>query len=123
MPTRRRPNTTATFATPAWATPASRTGAVGTNTFTSHNFNFNNVIVNASITSDGVGTNNYFSQNYQAGGSLSTVANPDAYFNSTDVSSNLFLQDGNSGLMLVASNARHGQRHADCHQPCQRIGQ
>ena len=80
------------------------TGAVGTNTFTSHNFNFNNVIVNASITSDGVGTNNYFSQNYQAGGSL-TVANSDAYFNSVGVSSNLFLQDGNSGLVLVTQNA------------------
>ncbi len=80
------------------------TAAVGTNTFTSHNFNFNNVIVNASITSDGVGTNNYFSQNYQAGGSL-TVASSDAYFNSAGVSSNLFLQDGNSGLMAQAQNA------------------
>jgi parallel beta-helix repeat protein len=80
------------------------TGAVGTNTFTSHNFDFNNVIVNASITSDGVGTNNYFSQNYQAGGSL-TVAGSDAYFNSAGVSSNLFLQDGSSGLVLLAQNA------------------
>jgi len=80
------------------------TSAVGTNTFTSHNFDFNNVIVNASINSDGVGTNNYFSQNYQAGGSL-TVAASDVYFNSAGVSSNLFLQDGNSGLMLVTQGA------------------
>jgi parallel beta-helix repeat protein len=80
------------------------TGAVGTNTFTSHNFDFNNVIVNASITSDGVGTNNYFSQNYQAGGSL-TVASSDAYFNSAGVSSNSYVQDSNSGLMLITQGA------------------
>ncbi|HEX3101523.1 MAG TPA: RICIN domain-containing protein, partial [Pyrinomonadaceae bacterium] len=79
------------------------TGAVGTNTYTSHNFDFDNVIINASITSDGVGTN-YYSQNYQAGGSL-TVAGADNYFNSPDVSSNLYVQDGNSGLVLITQGA------------------
>ncbi len=79
------------------------TAAVGTNTFTSHNFNFNNVIVNATISGQQAGDENYYSQNYQAGGSLST-SGAESFFNSSDVSSNLFLQDVNSGLMLQALN-------------------
>lgn len=79
------------------------TAAVGTNTFTSHNFNFNNVIVNAAINSQQTGDENYYSQNYQAGGSLST-SGAESFFNSSDVSSNLFLQDVNNGLMLQALN-------------------
>jgi len=79
------------------------TAAVGTNTFTSHNFNFNNVIVNAAINSEQAGDENYYSQNYQAGGSLST-SGAESFFNSSDVSSNLFLQDVNSGFMLQTLN-------------------
>src|SRR3569623_629754 len=51
-----------------------RNGSTGTNTVaSSHNFFFNNAVVNASISSETNGTQNYYSQNYQAGGSLSTV--------------------------------------------------
>jgi hypothetical protein len=70
----------------------------------SHNFFFNNAVVNASIASETNGTENYYSQNYQAGGSLST-AGVEAFFNSTDVSSNLFLQDGTSGFAVQAQGA------------------
>ncbi len=82
-----------------------RNGSTGTNVVqSSHNFIFNNVIVNADIESQLYGTQNYYSQNYLAGGALQT-AGVEAFFNSTDVSSNLYLQDGNSGLAMVVSNA------------------
>jgi len=82
-----------------------RNGSTGTNSVqSSHNFFFNNAVINASISSETNGTQNYYSQNYQAGGSLST-AGTEAFFNSTDVSSNLFIQDINSGLATQAANA------------------
>ncbi len=52
----------------------------GTGTTTSHNFLFNNVLVNASITSDPVGTENYYSQNIQSGDMLST-SGVETFFN------------------------------------------
>src|SRR5262249_17630434 len=70
----------------------------------SHNFFFNNTIISASIASETNGTQNYYSQNYQTGGSLST-AGVETFFNSTDVSSNLFIQDGNSGLAALSQGA------------------
>jgi len=82
-----------------------RNGSTGTNTVaSSHNFFFNNAVVNASISSETNGTQNYYSQNYQAGGSLSTVG-AEVFFNSADVSSNLFVQDGGSGFAAQAQNA------------------
>lgn len=81
-----------------------RNGSTGTNTVaSSHNFFFNNTVINASISSETNGTQNYYSQNYLAGGSLST-AGTEAFFNSADVSSNLFVQDGNY-LAVQAQNA------------------
>ncbi len=75
-----------------------RNGSTGTNTVaSSHNFFFNNTVINASISSETNGTQNYYSQNYLAGGSLST-AGTEAFFNSTDVSSNVYIQDAGSGL-------------------------
>jgi parallel beta-helix repeat protein len=82
-----------------------RNGSTGTNSVqSSHNFFFNNTVINASISSETNGTQNYYSQNYLAGGSLST-AGVEAFFNSTDVSSNLFIQDGHSGLVTQAQGA------------------
>jgi parallel beta-helix repeat protein len=82
-----------------------RNGSTGTNTtVTSHNFIFNNTVINASIESQLYGTQNYYSQNYLAGGSLST-SGAEVFFNSPDVSSNLFVQDGNSGLAVLVQNA------------------
>lgn len=81
-----------------------RNGSTGTNTVaSSHNFFFNNTVINASISSETNGTQNYYSQNYLAGGSLST-AGTEAFFNSVDVSSNLFIQDAND-LAVQAQNA------------------
>lgn len=81
-----------------------RNGSTGTNTVaSSHNFFFNNTVINATILSQTNGTENYYSQNYLAGGSLSTVGS-EAFFNSADVSSNLFMQDGSS-LTVQAQNA------------------
>jgi hypothetical protein len=81
-----------------------RNGSTGTNVVqTSHNFLFNNVVINASIASETYGTQNYYSQTYQSGGSLST-AGVEAFFNSTDIT-NTFLQDVNSGLALIVQNA------------------
>jgi hypothetical protein len=84
---------------------ALRNGSTGTNIVTSsHNFFFNNQVINASISSEQYGVENYYSQNYQGGGSLST-AGTESFFNSTDVSSNQFMLDSNSGLPALALNA------------------
>lgn len=74
------------------------------NTFTSHNFFFNNVILNAKISSDSVGTENYYSQNYQSGGSL-TTGSAASYFNSPDVDGFLQIRDSNSGLAVAVQGA------------------
>ena len=82
-----------------------RNGSTGTNVVTSsHNFFFDNTVINASISSELYGTENYYSQNYLAGGTLST-AGVESFFNSSQVSSNLFVQDGNSGLAVLVANA------------------
>ncbi len=84
---------------------ALRNGAISTNVVTSsHNFFFNNNIINASISSEQYGTENYYSQNYQGGGSLST-AGAESFFNSSDVSSNLYVLDNNSGLPALVQGA------------------
>lgn len=81
-----------------------RNGSTGTNTVaSSHNFFFNNTVINATILSQTNGTQNYYSQNYLAGGSLST-AGVETFFNSADVGSNSFIQDGND-LAVQAQNA------------------
>ena len=71
---------------------------------TSHNFLFNNTIINASIQSQQNGSENYYSQNYQSGGTLST-AGAESFFNSADVSGNLQIHDANSGLAVIVQNA------------------
>ena len=82
-----------------------RNGSTSTNTVqTSHNFLFNNTVINASISSEIYGTENYYSQTYLAGGSLST-AGTESFFNSTDVSSNLYVQDSRSGFVLLVQGA------------------
>src|SRR5213076_2565905 len=80
-------------------------GSTGTNVVqSSHNFMFNNTVINASISSESYGTENYYSQNYQANGTLST-AGTESFFNSTDVSSNLYVLDNLSGLVTLAKDA------------------
>jgi hypothetical protein len=82
-----------------------RNGSTSTNTVqTSHNFLFGNIVINASISSEIYGAENYYSQTYLAGGSLST-AGTESFFNSAEVSSNLFVQDSNSGLAVLVSGA------------------
>ena len=73
---------------------------------TSHNFFFNNVLTNASIVSQQNGTENYYSQNYQTGGTIST-AGAESFFNSADVSGKLQIRDeyGRSALVPSASTA------------------
>lgn len=70
---------------------------------TSHNFFFNNVLNDASIVSQQNGTENYYSQNYQSGGTLAT-AGAEAFFNSVDVSGNLQIRDAH-GLAAVVQKA------------------
>ncbi len=82
-----------------------RNGSTGTNIVTSSdNFFFNNILASTSIHSDIYGTQDYYSQNYLSGTSLSTSAST-VFFNSTDVSSNLFVQDSNSGLAVLVQGA------------------
>jgi hypothetical protein len=52
-----------------------------TTTLTSHNFMFNNVVVNATIKSSPAGTENYYSQNKQSGGSLTATGTVETFFN------------------------------------------
>jgi parallel beta-helix repeat protein len=82
-----------------------RNGSTGNAaTVTSHNFFFDNTVINASIQSQAVGTENYYSQNYQVNGTLST-AGVETFFNSADVSGNLQIRDSNSGLTLIVQGA------------------
>jgi len=98
-----------------------RNGSTGTNTVaSSHNFFFNNSVVNASISSETNGVENYYSQNYLAGGSLST-AGTETFFNSTDVSSNLFIQD-NGGLAVQALNGSTANGAAVVINPASTLG-
>jgi hypothetical protein len=89
-----------------------RNGSTGTNVVqSSHNFLFNNTIVSADIESQTNGTQNYYSQNYLAGGALST-AGVEAFFNSTDVSSNSCLQSAASGLAVLVLGASTSSKAA-----------
>lgn len=82
-----------------------RNGSTGTNIVqSSHNFIFDNTVINASIESQTYGTNNYYSQNHLAGGTLST-AGVETFFNSPDVSSNQYMQDNYSRLAVLVANA------------------
>ena len=82
-----------------------RNGSTGTNTtVTSHNFFFDNTAINASISSELYGSQNYFAQNYLSGGSLST-AGVESFFNSPDFGVYLQLQGGGSGLLVLVQNA------------------
>src|SRR5262249_26952428 len=82
-----------------------RNGSTSTNVVTtSHNFMFNHVVISASISSEQVGVENYYSQNYLSGGSLST-SGAESFFNSTDVDGNVSMQDANSGLNVLVQNA------------------
>lgn len=82
-----------------------RNGSTGTNVVTtSHNFFFNNTVVNANILSQLYGTQNYYSQNYLSGSSI-TTSGAELFFNPPDVSGNVYVQDRNSGLDAVVKNA------------------
>lgn len=70
---------------------------------TSHNFFFNNVLINASIVSQQNGTENYYSQNFQSNGTISTQG-AEAFFNSVDVSGKLQIRD-KQGFAAVVQNA------------------
>jgi len=52
-------------------------------TLTSNNFMFNNVLTNATLRSNPAGTENYFSQNIQNGGSFSASGSAETFFNPT----------------------------------------
>ncbi len=89
-----------------------RNGSTGTNIVqSSHNFLFNNTIISADIESQTNGTQNYYSQNYLAGGALST-AGVEAFFNSTDVSSNSYIQSAASGLAVLVLGASTSSKAA-----------
>lgn len=79
-------------------------GGDGTSAVTSDNFFFNNTVTNATILSEQFGSQNYYSQTFQSGGSLST-GGAEVFFNSPDVSGNLQIRDSNSGLGVIVQNA------------------
>ncbi|HSY43938.1 MAG TPA: RICIN domain-containing protein [Candidatus Acidoferrum sp.] len=76
----------------------------GSDVTSSYNFFFDNTIMNANIQSQLYGSQNYYSQNYMGNSSIST-SGAEAFFNSPDVSGNLYVQDSNSGLQAVVTNA------------------
>lgn len=67
---------------------------------TSHNFFFNNVLRDASIVSQQNGTENYYSQNFQTGGTISTQG-AETFFNSVDGSGNLQIHDKHGFAAMV----------------------
>jgi parallel beta-helix repeat protein len=82
-----------------------RNGSTGTNiVLTSDNFYFDNTVINAGIESQLYGAQNFYSQNYLAGGSIST-SGAEVFFNPPDVTSNVFVQDNNSRLAVQAQGA------------------
>ncbi|MBU6411157.1 MAG: RICIN domain-containing protein, partial [Verrucomicrobia bacterium] len=76
----------------------------GTNVETCDNFYFNNTLANARIVSQLYGTNNYYSQNYLSGASIST-SGAEVFFNSPDVNGNLQIHQSNSALGVIVQNA------------------
>jgi autotransporter-associated beta strand protein/parallel beta-helix repeat protein len=84
-------------------------GSDSTNTLTSHNFFFDNVVQSSTgdgIESDEAGTQNYYSQNYLAGNSTEiATSGSESFFNSPDVSGDLYVQSSSSGFNAVVTNA------------------
>ncbi len=76
----------------------------GDSVTSSDNFFFDNTVMNANIQSQLYGSQNYYSQNYMGNSSLST-SGAEVFFNSPDVSGYLNVQDSNSGLYAVVTNA------------------
>lgn len=76
----------------------------GTSVTSSDNFFFNNTVMNANIQSQLYGSQNYYSQNYMGNSSLST-SGTEVFFNSPDVSGEMYVQDSNSGLESLVTNA------------------
>ncbi|HEV2331379.1 MAG TPA: RICIN domain-containing protein [Verrucomicrobiae bacterium] len=83
-----------------------RNGSTGdsNNVTSSYNFYFDNTVMNANIQSQLYGAQNYYSQNYMGNSSISTSGS-ESFFNSPDVSGYLNIQDYNSGLYAVVTNA------------------
>lgn len=86
-----------------------RNGSTGDgNTVTSsYNFFFDNTVMSANIQSQLYGSQNYYSQNYMGNSSIST-SGAETFFNSPDVSGYLNIQDHNSSLYAVVTNAATG---------------
>lgn len=80
-------------------------GGDGTAVVTSDNFFFNNTVTNASIKSEQFGTNNYYAQTYQNGGTNQWDSGAQFIFNSPDSDGNLQIRDSNSGLGVIVQNA------------------
>jgi autotransporter-associated beta strand protein/parallel beta-helix repeat protein len=76
----------------------------GDSVTSSDNFFFDNTVMSANIQSQLYGSQNYYSQNYLGNSSIST-SGTEVFFNSPDVSGNLYVQDSNSGLEAVVTNA------------------
>jgi fibronectin-binding autotransporter adhesin len=76
----------------------------GNSVASSDNFFFDNTVMSANIQSQLYGSQNYYSQNYMGSSSLST-SGTEVFFNSPDVSGYLNVQDSNSGLFAVVTNA------------------
>jgi parallel beta-helix repeat protein len=87
----------------ALQTSATQTGTTATES--SHNFLFNNVIVAGSITSNQIGTENHYSQNYLAPGGNFTTTGAETIFNSVGVSSVSYLVGVGSGLQVLVQGA------------------
>jgi parallel beta-helix repeat protein len=82
-----------------------RNGAISIpSVVSSHNFFFNNTVINASIESQQNGSENYYSQTYQSGGTLET-SGAESFFNSADVSGNLQIRESNHDLATVVNDA------------------
>ena len=101
-------------------------GSDSTNTLTCHNFFFDNVVQSSTgdgIEGDQAGRQNYYSQNYLAGNSTAiTTSGSEAFFNPPDVSGYQYVQDSNSGLEAVVTNASTTQGAAVILGPTNLLG-
>jgi parallel beta-helix repeat protein len=75
-------------------------------TTTSHNFFFNNTVVAASILSQPLGTENYYSQNYQ--GATFSTSGAETIFNSVGGSGNVQIQVRHSGFGVSVAQGPSG---------------
>jgi hypothetical protein len=91
-------------------------GSDSTNTLTDHNLFFDNVAQKSTgdgIEGDQAGRQNYYSQNYLAGNATEvSTSESEAFFNPPDVSGYMYVQDSNSGLNVVVTNASLGSGFA-----------